>query len=102
MEIRYEDEVLFLSGDFDVRHTAEVREAIHDVLMEHQDRVVIDVSGVSSVDLTALRVVGSATRLARRTGQLLVLRGCSPQVVRMLHLTRMIRVVHVDREPIPA
>lgn len=102
MEIKRDGATLYLSGDFDVRHTADVRLAIHELLNEGADTVVLEVSGVSYVDLTALRVVAMATKLAGRSGQRLVLRGCSPKVVRMLHLTRLARVVHVERESIPA
>lgn len=97
MEIWSEGSTLHLSGDFDVRHTAQVRRALHEMTSAGAERVVIDVSGITSVDLTALRVVARACQLAARSGQSLVLVGCSPQVVRMLHLTRLARVVRVAK-----
>lgn len=98
MQVHRDGAMLRLSGDFDVRHTAMVRRAIQEVMADHDDVVVLEVSGVTSIDLTALRVVGMATRLAARGGQRLLLRGCSPQVIRMLHLSRLIRVVQVERQ----
>ena len=42
-----------------------------------------------------------ATREAGRAGHHLTLRGCGPAVRRMLHLSRLIRVVEVERAPRP-
>ena len=69
---------LVLSGDFDVRSTWEVRQAIYDLLEGHDEDVVIDLTDVDSVDLTALKVLGVATREASRAGHHLTLRGCGP------------------------
>ena len=47
--------------------------------------------------MTALKVLAVATRQASRDGHHLTLRGCGPSVRRMLHLSRLIRVVEVER-----
>ena len=62
------------------------------------DDVVVDLTDVDSVDLTALKVLAVATRQASRLGRHLILRGCGPAVRRLLHLSRLIRVVEVERE----
>ncbi len=59
--------------------------------------MVVDLSGVDTVDMTALKVLAVATRRAGRDGHRLTLRGCRPAVRRMLHLTRLIRVLEVER-----
>jgi anti-anti-sigma factor len=89
---------LVLSGDFDVRSTGEVRKAIYDHLAARDEDVVVDLTDVHSVDVTALKVLAVATRSAGRLGRHLTLRGCRPAVRRLLHLSRLIRVVEVERE----
>ena len=89
---------LVLSGAFDVRSTGEVRKAIYDHLDARDEDVVVDLTDVDSVDVTALKVLAVATRQAARLGRHLILRGCGPAVRRLLHLSRLIRVVEVERE----
>jgi anti-anti-sigma factor len=88
---------LVLHGDFDVRSTWEVRNAIYEHLEGHDEDVVVDMSGVDAIDLTALRLLAVATRRASRAGHHLTLRGCGPAVRRMLHLTRLAHAVDVER-----
>ena len=102
MEIVSDGPTLVLSGDFDVRSTWEVRQAIYDLLEGHDEDVVIDLTDVDSVDVTALKVLGVATREASRAGHHLTLRGCGPAVRRLLHLSHLIRVVELEREATPA
>jgi len=90
--------VLVLHGDFDVRSTWEVRNAIYDHLEGHDEDVVVDLTDVNAVDLTALKVLAVATRRASHAGHHLTLRGCGPSVRRMLHISRLIRVVEVERQ----
>jgi anti-anti-sigma factor len=100
MEIVADGHTLVLSGDFDVRSTMDVRSAIHEAMYVEngfdQD-VVIDLTNVHAIDLTAARVLAYATLEASRAGHHLRLRGCGPAVRRMLHLTRLARFVEVDR-----
>jgi anti-anti-sigma factor len=97
MEIMTDGPTLLLSGDFDVRSTWEVRNAIYDHLEGHDTDVVVDLTDVTTIDMTALRLLAVATRHASRDGHRLTLRGCGPAVRRMLHLSRLIRVVEVER-----
>ena len=98
MDILTDGPTLVLSGDFDVRSTMEVRTAIYEHLEGHDEDVVVDLTEVDSVDLTALKVLAYATREAARAGHHLVLRGCGPAVRRLLHMSRLIRVVELERE----
>jgi anti-anti-sigma factor len=97
MEIVTDGPTLVLSGDFDVRSTWEVRNALYDQLHTHDD-VVVDLTDVLAVDVTALKVLAFATRQALRDGHHLTLRGCGPAVRRMLHISRLIRVVELERQ----
>ena len=98
MQIMRDGTTLVLSGDFDVRSTWEVRTAVYELIGSHDGDVVIDLSAVESVDVTALKVLAVATRQALREGHHLTLRGCTPAVRRMLHLSHLIRVVEVERD----
>jgi len=97
MDIMRDGPTLVLSGDFDVRSTWEVRTAIYELLGSHDGDVVVDLSEVDGIDLTALKVLAVATREASRGGHHLVLRGCTGPVRRMLHLTHLRRMVEVER-----
>jgi anti-anti-sigma factor len=95
VDIMSDGPVLVLSGDLDVRSTMEVRTAVQELLGSY-DRVTIDLSGVDSADVTALRVLAAATVQAIRDGHQLTLREPSPAVRRMLHLSHLARVVEVS------
>ena len=102
MKIWTDGPTLTLSGDFDVRSTMEVRAAIYEASHAYEQDVVIDLTGVETIDLTAARVLAYATLETSRTGHHLLLRGCGPAVRRMLHLTRLARVVEVERVAVSA
>jgi anti-anti-sigma factor len=97
MDIVADGPTLTLSGDFDVRSTMEVRTAIHEASHAYEQDVVLDLTAVETIDLTAARVLAYATLEAGRAGHHVRLRGCGPAVRRMLHLTRLARVVEVER-----
>ena len=98
MDIVTDGPRIVLSGAFDVRNTGEVRQAIYHHLDTRHEDVVVDLTDVDSVDVTALKVLAVATRRAVRLGRHLTLRGCGPAVRRLLHMSRLIRVVEVERE----
>ena len=102
MEILTDGPTILLSGDFDVRSTWEVRNAIYEHLHGHDEDVVIDLTDVTAIDMTALKVLAVATRQATRDGHHLTLRGCGPAVLRMLHLTHLIRLVELERGAVSA
>lgn len=97
MDIVDDGTSLVLSGDFDARSTASVRTAIYDRLEGRDEDVVVDLTEVEAIDLTALRLLAAASIAASHQGHHLTLRGCGPAVRRMLHLSRLIRVVEVER-----
>ena len=66
MEIVSDGPTLVLSGDFDVRSTWEVRNALREHLHGHEQDVVVDLTDVPTMDLTAARVLAYASREAGR------------------------------------
>jgi len=102
MDIVHDGQTLVLQGDFDVRSTMEVRTAIWEHLSGVDQDLVVDLTGVETLDLTAARVLAYATLEAGRSGHHLRLRGCGPAVRRMLHLSRLARVIEVERAAVSA
>lgn len=103
MDIVTAGQTLVLAGQFDVRSTMEVRAALYQHIEDcGADDVIVDLTDVEAVDVTALKVLAVATRSAEREGRHLRLRGCGPAVRRMLHVSNLFRLVDVERAKIPA
>ena len=73
-----------------------VRDAIYAHVYGTQRDLVIDLTEVPSIDLTAARVLAFAALDAGRAGHHLRLRGCRPAVRRMLRLSRLGRFVELE------
>ncbi|WP_210440452.1 STAS domain-containing protein [Nocardioides xinjiangensis] len=97
MDIVVDGHTLVLHGDFDVRSTGKVRSAIYERLEVGEGDVVIDMSDVTAIDATALRLLAVATRAAWLSGHHLTVRNPGPAVRRMAHLTRLAHAIEVER-----
>ena len=97
MEITWDGSTLVLHGAFDVRSTGEVRNAIYACLESGDYDVVVDMSDVTTIDATALRLLAVATRHAWLSGHHLTVRNPGPAVRRMAHLTRLAHALEVER-----
>ena len=80
-----------------MRSTWEVRNAIYERLESDDSDVVIDMTDVTTIDATALRLLAVATRHAWLTGHHLTVRNPGPAVRRMAHLTRLAHALEVER-----
>lgn len=97
MDVATDGTALKLVGDFDVRSTGLVREALYDHIdARTEGDLVVDLTAVTTIDATALRVLAVATRAAERDGHRLLLRGCNASVRRMLTLARLRHLVMVE------
>ncbi len=92
-----EGELVVLSGRLDARGAAPARDALHAALGAGSGRLVVDLSGVELLDATGLGVLVGAHRRARLEGRELVLSDAPPRVARLLSLTRLDRVITVER-----
>jgi anti-anti-sigma factor len=97
MDIISDGPTLVLHGDFDVRSTWEVRAAIYERLDSYDDDVVLDMTHVTTIDSTALRLLAVATRHAWLTGHHLTVRNPGPAVRRLAHLARLAHAIEVER-----
>ena len=102
MDIISDGHRLELHGDFDVRSTWEVRNAIYEQLDTLDSDVVIDMTHVSTIDATALRLLAVATRHAWLSGHHVTVRNPCTAVRRMVHLTRLAHAIEVERLAVSA
>jgi anti-sigma B factor antagonist len=86
-----------LVGRLDVRGAGVAREALQDGLARGEGRLLVDLSGVELLDATGLGVLVGAHRRARLQDRELVLCDARPRVARLLSLTRLDRVIAMER-----
>lgn len=97
MEHTTNGNTLELTGSLDVRCTAVLRAAVYELLEEQVGDVRVEISGVDSVDLTTLKMLAVANRVAERQGRRVVLAGGSPGVRRLLHLSHLRWMLPVEQ-----
>jgi anti-anti-sigma factor len=90
-------ELVLLGSHLDVRNVGEVRAMIDQVLETATGDVVVDIGAVDSIDATGLGMLTAAHLRAERAGHHLILQGCRDDVRRVLAVTRLNRVLHLDR-----
>ena len=83
-----ETTVVRLVGHLDGRCSAEVRELLYEQVARFPDQdLVVDVSGVESIDATALKVLAACSLRLDRDGRRVVLRGGSASLRRLFAAT---------------
>ena len=90
---------LALAGRLDARAVADVRAALWAAIDAGAGDLVVDVSGVETVDATGLGMLLAADRRAKLAGRRLIFRDAAPRVLRLLRATRLNRVLTLE-EPL--
>jgi len=96
MEVATDGAVLLIGGQLDARYVAELRAAVYDHLEAHPEHVVLDLSAVESADLTALKMLAVASRMANRSGHRVTVRGVPDPVRRLMHLAHLRDLITVE------
>jgi anti-anti-sigma factor len=89
---------MFLAGRLDGQSIPQVRDLLHALIAQYGD-VVVDVSGVESVDAPGLRMIAAAGAMSERQHHHLTLRGCRPSLRRVITFMGLRRLLPVDRTP---
>jgi anti-anti-sigma factor len=87
---------VILRGRLDVTTVADVRLALHAAVDSGTGDLLVDLGEVDVVDASGLGVLVGAHRRAGRAGRRLVLRNVPDRILRLLALTRLNRVLHVE------
>jgi anti-anti-sigma factor len=94
--------VVALHGRLSCTTVAEVRAALSDTIEAGVDDIVIDMAGVELMDATGLGVLVGCHRRAERVGRRLVLHNVPHRIERLLHATRLHRVLCLDGPTVAA
>ena len=89
-------DLVVLSGRLDVSTVHEARRAVHQALDAGSGDLVVDLGAVEMLDATGLGMLVGAHRRAGRGGRRLVLRNLSPQLARLLRVSRLHRILVVE------
>jgi anti-anti-sigma factor len=90
--------LLVLAGRLGTNTVADVRAALGEATEAGNGDLVVDLRDVDLVDATGLGVLVGAHRRAERAGRRLVLRAVPERIDRLLLVTRLHRVLAVERE----
>ena len=86
-----------LGAHLDVRTVGLARAMLYEVVEGSDGDVVIDMAVVESIDAAGLGMLTAVHLRCERAGHRLVLRNCSRDIRRVLAVTRLHRILHVDR-----
>lgn len=84
-----------LVGEVDFRSVSDLRDALTDLLVDHHERVVVDLSQLTWIDSLGLGVLIAAWKRARAAGVTMVLWRPSTKAAAVLKISRLDRVMTV-------
>ena len=91
-----------LPARLDGSTVADVRLTLHTALDSAPGDLVVDCAAVEVVDAIGLGVLIGVHRRAHAEGRRMVLTDPQPRVLRLLAVTRLHRVLHLERDALPA
>jgi anti-anti-sigma factor len=101
-DARPQENVVRLTGLLDVRSVRDVRQELNELIDSSDGDIIVDLEAVEAVDATGLGMLVAIHRRTEQLGRQLVLRHPIPKVIRILAVTRLHRILHVDRtNPLP-
>lgn len=86
-----------LGAHLDVRTVGMARETLYAALEQSSGDVVLDLANVESIDAAGLGMLTAIHLRCERSGHHLVLRNCPREIRRVLAVTRLNRILHLDR-----
>ena len=92
-----ETSVMLLDDHLDVRNVAAVRASLTEALRRADGDVVLDLATLTSIDAAGLGMLTAVHLRCERVGFRLVLRNCPREIRRVLAVTRLNRILHLDR-----
>ncbi len=90
-------DLVHIGTHLDVRSVGEVRTLLIAAQESAKGDVVLDMSALEVIDAAGLGMLAAAHARGERTGHRLVLRNCPKELRRVLAVTRLNRVLHVER-----
>jgi anti-anti-sigma factor len=86
-----------LGAHLDVRTVGMARATLYSVIEHDGGDVVLDMANLESIDAAGLGLLTAVHLRCERAGHRLVLRNCPREIRRVLAVTRLNRILHVDR-----
>jgi anti-sigma B factor antagonist len=93
--------VIYLTGLLDVRSVGDVRQQLNHLIDNSEGDVIVDLESLDALDATGLGLLVATHRRTQLLGRQLVLRHPLPAVIRILAATRLHRILHIERTPLP-
>ncbi len=91
------NDLVEVGSHLDVRSVGEIRTLLTAVLDSASGDVIVDMSALEVIDSAGLGMLAAAHVRGERSGHRLVLRNCPKELRRVLAVTRLNRVLHVER-----
>ncbi len=86
-----------LGAHLDVRTVGSARATLYSVIEDGAGDVVLDMANLESIDAAGLGMLTAVHLRCERAGHRLVLLNCPREIRRVLAVTRLNRILHLDR-----
>jgi anti-sigma B factor antagonist len=91
-------QVVRLGARLDAGTSSGERARLHEAVASGAGDLILDLSELEVIDATGLGVLVGTHRMARDAGRRVVLRAVPPRIMRILAVTRLNRVLHVEAQ----